>query len=129
MTPNRPPIAAQTHASDHASGHPVPRPSTRSHPLSLAALTLSLAVLSACAGSPRSEGTGEYVDDSVITAKVKSAVLNEPGLSSSEINVETFKGKVQLSGFVSKQSDIDRAMALARGITGVKGVNNDMRLK
>lgn len=123
MTPNRPPIAAQTQA------HPAPRRPTRAHPLSVAALTISLAVLSACAGSPRSEGTGEYVDDSVITAKVKSAVLSEPGLSSAEINVETFKGKVQLSGFVSKQGDIDRAMALARGVNGVKSVNNDMRLK
>ncbi|MGZ5096287.1 MAG: BON domain-containing protein, partial [Burkholderiales bacterium] len=66
-------------------------------------LALLLASLLGCSSSPQHEGTGEYIDDSVITTKVKAAVLNEPSLKSAEINVETFKGVVQLSGFVSSQ--------------------------
>jgi osmotically-inducible protein OsmY len=82
-----------------------------------------------CAGTSQKEGTGEYVDDSVITTKVKSAIFHEPGLKSSEINVETFKGVVQLTGFVNSQADINRAVELARSVSGVKSVKNDMRLK
>jgi osmotically-inducible protein OsmY len=90
---------------------------------------LMLAVLMACTPSPKHEGTGEYVDDSVITTKVKAAILAEPTLKSAEINVETFKGVVQLSGFVTSKADIDRAVAVARGVKGVTSVKNDMRLK
>jgi len=82
-----------------------------------------------CSATPQKESTGEYVDDSYITTKVKTAILNEPGLKSSEINVETFKGEVQLSGFVNSQSDISRAIEVARSVKGVKSVKNDMRLK
>jgi osmotically-inducible protein OsmY len=82
-----------------------------------------------CAPTPTREGTGEYVDDTVITTKVKAAILNEPGLKSAEINVETFKGTVQLSGFVKEQSDARRAGDLARGIKGVQSVKNDLRMK
>jgi len=82
-----------------------------------------------CSATPQKESTGEYVDDSYLTTKVKAAILNEPGLKSSEINVETFKGVVQLSGFVNSQSDIDRAVEVARSVKGVKSVKNDMRLK
>ena len=82
-----------------------------------------------CAGTSKSEGTGEYVDDSVITTKVKGAIFNEPTLKSAEINVETFKGVVQLSGFVSTQANIYKAAEMARGVSGVKSVKNDMRLK
>jgi osmotically-inducible protein OsmY len=85
--------------------------------------------LSACASTASTEGTAEYVDDVVITSKVKTAVMNAPGLKSSEINVETFKGRVQLSGFVNSKADIDEAMTVARGVDGVKSVSNDMRLK
>ena len=91
------------------------------------ALTLLTAV--GCASTQKHEGTGEYVDDSVITSKVKAAILEEPALSSAEINVETFKGIVQLSGFVSFRADINKAVAVARGVDGVKSVKNDMRLK
>jgi osmotically-inducible protein OsmY len=97
--------------------------------LSTLALALSLSMLGACASTSRSEGTGQYVDDTVITTKVKAAVLNEPSLKSAEINVETFKGRVQLSGFVSSRSDIDKAVSLARNISGVTSVTNDMVLK
>ena len=97
----------------------------------LAAFFLALTLITAvgCASTQKSEGTGEYVDDTVITSKVKSAILNEPGLSSAEINVETFKGVVQLSGFVKSRADISTAAAVARGVAGVKSVKNDMRLK
>jgi len=90
---------------------------------------LFVAIALGCASTSKQEGTGEYVDDSVITTKVKAAVLNEPSLKSAEINVETFKGVVQLSGFVSSQADINKAVEVARGVGGVKSVKNDMRLK
>jgi len=77
----------------------------------------------------KTESPGEYVDDAVITAKVKSAILEEPTLKSAEINVETFKGIVQLSGFVRSRADINRAAELAKGVKGVKSVKNDMILK
>jgi len=92
-------------------------------------LMLSLAFFLGCASTAKNEGTGEYVDDAVITTKVKAAVLNEPTLKSAEINVETFKGVVQLSGFVSSQADISKAVEVARGVPGVKSVKNDMWLK
>jgi len=97
----------------------------------LSAVFLAVTLVSAvgCAGTPTREGTGEYVDDTVITGKVKLAILNEPTLKSAEINVETFKGVVQLSGFVNSQADINKAVALTRGVAGVTSVKNDMRLK
>ncbi|MFA5019328.1 BON domain-containing protein [Methylobacter tundripaludum] len=92
-------------------------------------LTLTLLTAAGCASTEKHEGTGEYVDDSVITTKVKAAILNEPGLSSAEINVETFKGVVQLSGFVTSRADINKAIEIARNVKGVNSVKNDMRLK
>jgi len=92
-------------------------------------LAAALLVLVGCASTAKNEGTGEYIDDSVITAKVKAAVLNDGALKSSEINVETYKGVVQLSGFVSSESDISKAVDLARKVNGVKSVKNDMHLK
>ena len=88
-----------------------------------------LASLLGCASTPKQEGTGEYFDDTVITTKVKAAVFGEPSLKSAEINVETFKGVVQLSGFVSSRADISKAVAVARSVKGVESVKNDMRLK
>lgn len=82
-----------------------------------------------CTTTSTQESTGEYIDDSVITTRVKSAIFNEPTLSSAEINVETFKGVVQLSGFVSSQADINKAVTLAHAIAGVQSVRNDMRIK
>ena len=82
-----------------------------------------------CASTSRQESTGEYVDDSVITTKVKAAIFNEPTLKSAEINVETFKSVVQLSGFVSTQANIYKAAEVARTVNGVTNVKNDMRLK
>ena len=82
-----------------------------------------------CASTAKHEGTGEYIDDSVITAKVKTEIFNDDTLKSSEINVETFKGVVQLSGFVKSEADINRAVEVTRQIKGVTGVRNDMRVK
>lgn len=82
-----------------------------------------------CASTGSREGTGEYMDDTVITGKVKAAIFNEPTLKSAEINVETFKGVVQLSGFVSSPEAQTTAVAVTRNVGGVKSVKNDMRLK
>lgn len=90
---------------------------------------LSIVLVVGCAASPKHEGTGEYIDDTVITTKVKAAIFNEPTLKSMEINVETFKGRVQLSGFVSTQANASTAVSVARGVTGVRDVKDDMRLK
>lgn len=92
-------------------------------------MVLTLLVVIGCASSPKQAGTGEYFDDTVITTKVKAAILHEPTLSSAEINVETFKGEVQLSGFVNSRADISKAIEVARAVNGVRVVKNDMRLK
>jgi hypothetical protein len=95
--------------------------------LLLAAAALTSIV--ACSSTPTQESTGQYMDDTAITTKVKAAIFNEPTLKSAEINVETFKGVVQLSGFVGSQADIQKAIAITQGVGGVKSVKNDMRLK
>lgn len=97
--------------------------------LSALFLAFTLVFVVGCASTSTQEGTGEYVDDSVITTKVKSAIFNEPTLKVAEINVETFKGVVQLSGFVASYDSANKAVALARGVKGVKSVKNDIRVK
>ena len=82
-----------------------------------------------CASSPTQAGAGEYLDDSWVTARVKAAIFNDPNLKSTEINVETFKGEVQLSGFVRSEDDIRRAVAVARDVKGVRAVRNNMVVK
>ena len=96
--------------------------------LSMLVAAAALAV-AACQSDPKSETVGEYADDAIITAKVKTAIFNDPQLKATEINVETYKGVVQLSGFVSSRDAELRATEVARGVNGVKAVNNDMRLK
>jgi len=90
---------------------------------------LLLASLFGCASTAKTEGTGEYFDDTAITTKVKAEILGDPMLKTFEIKVVTFKGEVQLSGFVSSEESIKRAVEVARGVKGVKSVKNDMRLK
>ena len=92
-------------------------------------LVILLVSFLGCASTAKQEGTGEYIDDSVITTKVKAAILQESSLKSTEINVETFKGVVQLSGFVNSQADINKAVEVTRNVKGVKSVTNSMRLK
>ncbi|MGD0960877.1 MAG: BON domain-containing protein [Methylomonas sp.] len=95
------------------------------------AFVLALSLLSAagCASTAKSEGTGEYVDDSVITTKIKAQLFDEPDLKSGQITVESYKGIVMLSGFLSSQADINKAVRIARETTGVKSVKNEMRLR
>jgi osmotically-inducible protein OsmY len=95
------------------------------------ALLAALAItgIMGCASTSKTEGTGEYVDDSVITTKVKAAIFEQPNLKSAEINVETFKGVVQLSGFVSSPDNARVAVQTAQSVGGVKSVKNDMRVK
>ena len=97
--------------------------------ISVLVAAVALTTLSGCASTHRQESTGQYVDDAAITGKVKAAIFNEPSLKSAEINVETFKGRVQLSGFVSSRANIERALAVAQGVSGVASVANDMRVK
>ena len=91
--------------------------------------SLLILALVACAPTAKREGAGEYVDDALITTKVKAALAADPNVKATEVNVETFKGMVQLSGFVSSKESIQKAIDLARGVTGVKGVKNDMTVK
>lgn len=90
------------------------------------ALTVMLA---ACAGNPQQESTGEYIDDTVLTSRVKSLLLNDPNVSGLAINVETFKGTVQLSGFVKTVAERNRAVQLTRGVSGVRQVKNDILIR
>jgi len=92
-------------------------------------LAVTLMFVVGCASTQKQEGTGEYVDDSVITTKVKAAILEDATLKVMEINVETFKGVVQLSGFVSTQTAANKAVEVTRAVRGVKSVKNDMRVK
>lgn len=98
----------------------------------LAALALGIAapvLVVGCASTPTKESAGEYVDDATITTKVKAAFVADKAVSAMAINVETFKGTVQLSGFANSQNEINQAVALARSVKGVKAVKNDIRLK
>lgn len=92
--------------------------------------SLSLApVLTGCAGGKTYESTGEYLDDSVITSKVKASILADKKLKVHQVNVETFKGVVQLSGFVNTSEMAKRAVDLTRRVKGVKQVNNSLIVK
>ena len=95
------------------------------------AFFLAIVFLSAlgCAGSPTQESTGEYITDSWITTKVKAALADDRQVKATEVNVETFKGVVQLSGFVNSDTAMYEAVRIAQGIKGVTSVKNDMRVK
>jgi osmotically-inducible protein OsmY len=97
--------------------------------LSIFLIAIAFVSLVGCAGSPTQESTGEYLSDSWITTKVKAALVEDQTVRATEVNVETFKGAVQLSGFVSSHAAMDQAVRIARGIQGVTSVKNDMRLK
>jgi len=92
-------------------------------------LLMLIATFTACASTPKQESTGEYIDDSVITAKVKSLLAADDFLKSFQISVETYKGTVQLSGFVSSQKAVYKAEEIARSVKGVKSVKNDLVVK
>jgi osmotically-inducible protein OsmY len=82
-----------------------------------------------CASTPTRESSGQYVDDSAITTRVKAAIFDDPSLKVLQINVETFKGEVQLSGFVDSAQNVRRAGEVARSVSGVKSVKNDLIVK
>lgn len=103
------------------------KPLNRTFPVLLLAMVLTL--LTACAASGTHRATGEFIDDTAITAKVKAAILNDPQTKVLEIHVETYKGEVQLSGFVSSQEEADRAVELTRSVKGVTSVKNDMLIR
>jgi osmotically-inducible protein OsmY len=88
-----------------------------------------VAVFVGCASTRTQQSAGEKVDDSVITTKVKAAILNEPSLKVFQINVETFKGEVQLSGFVDTAQSKSKAGEVAHGVKGVKSVKNSLIVK
>jgi osmotically-inducible protein OsmY len=94
----------------------------------LLVLTL-LATFGVCVSALAQETTGEYVDDSVITTKVKSLLAADDFLKSFQISVETYKGTVQLSGFVDSKNAVDKAGQIAKGVGGVKSVKNDLIVK
>ena len=82
-----------------------------------------------CASTPTRESSGEYLDDAAITSRVKAAIFDDSSLKVLQINVETFKGEVQLSGFVDSPQNVRRAGEIARGVQGVKSVKNDLIVK
>jgi len=92
-------------------------------------LFISIAVCTACATKPVLENTGEFIDDSVITTKIKSQIAGDSLLKAFQISVETYRGIVQLGGFVNSQYDIERAGEIARNVTGVRSVKNNLMVK
>jgi len=92
-------------------------------------LVMLLVAFVACDSTSKQEGAGEFVDDSVITTKVKALLAEDDFLKSFQISVETYKGTVQLSGFVDSQKDVDKAGEIARGVKGVKSVKNNLNVK
>lgn len=91
--------------------------------------SLFLLLLLGCASTQKHESAGEYIDDATITTKVNAAILKEPTLKFFQINVETFKGRVQLSGFVDTKEQVAKAGQVAAGVKGVKSVHNSLVVK
>jgi len=92
-------------------------------------LLMLIATFAACATTPTSESTGEIIDDSVITTKVKSLLAGDDFLKSFQIGVETYKGVVQLSGFVNSKQAVDKAVEITRSVKGVKSIKNNLIVK
>jgi hyperosmotically inducible protein len=100
--------------------------------LSTAALCVMLGASLAsvgCAGTSTTSSTGQQIDDTTITTKVKAKMVDDPAVSALNIKVETFKGTVQLSGFANNATEVNRAVQIARSTDGVQSVKNDIRLK
>jgi osmotically-inducible protein OsmY len=97
--------------------------------LSAFLIAASMAAALGCASTSKQESTGEYIDDTWITTKVKAEIFNEPSLKVNQISVETYKNVVQLSGFVDSTASMNKAVAIARSVKGVATVKNDMRVR
>ena len=96
--------------------------------IKLIALAGALAMVSACSSTRTQQSAGEVIDDSVLTSKVKLALIDDPVTKAGQINVETFRGVVQLGGFVDTAQAKEQATKVARSVTGVKEVRNDLRV-
>jgi osmotically-inducible protein OsmY len=101
----------------------------RSTAAALLAAMMAAAVMTGCSSAPTQQSAGEAVDDGVVTAKVKAALVADPVTKAHQINVETFKGTVQLSGFVESDEARTRALQLARDVDGVKKVKDAMEVR
>ncbi|MDN3509906.1 MAG: BON domain-containing protein [Candidatus Jettenia sp.] len=88
-----------------------------------------VAAMIGCAGSESKRSTGEYIDDSTITTKIKSAFASDPVVDALDIKVKTFRGRVQLSGFADTSEQVVRAEEIAEGVEGVESVENDIIVK
>ena len=97
--------------------------------MTILACLILVAAFTGCASTSNQESTGQYIDSSVITTKVKTAIFNEPTLKSLQINVDSFKGEVQLSGFVDSKQSVTKAGEIARSVEGVVSVKNDLVVK
>jgi osmotically-inducible protein OsmY len=92
-------------------------------------LLMLIGTFAACASTSTRESTGEYIDDSVVTTKIKSLLAADDFLKSFQISVKTYRGIVQLSGFVNSQQAVDKAGEIAGGVKGVQSVKNDLIVK
>jgi len=97
--------------------------------INILVLVMFIATLAACAATSTRESSGEYVDDSVITTKVKSLLASDDFLKSFQIGVETYQGTVQLSGFVNSQKAVDKAVEIVKSVKGVKSLKNNLIVK
>ena len=88
-----------------------------------------IAITAGCSSTPTHESAGEYTADSSLTAKVKAALLADPGLKSLAVSVTTYRGEVLLSGFVNSPDQIQKAVGVARGVEGVQAVKNELNVK
>jgi len=94
-----------------------------------ALLASSVLAASGCASTPGGVSAGEAIDDTVITTKVKAAFVNDPVVKARQVSVETYKGRVQLSGWVNSDAEAKQAVSIARNVEGVKSVHNDIRIR
>lgn len=97
--------------------------------LTAAMATIVSLTAAGCAATRTKESTGQYIDDTTLTTKVKAELLKDPQVSGLSINVETFKGTVQLSGFANNMAERRRAVELARAVKGVESVKDDIVIK
>ncbi len=97
--------------------------------VTILALGCASTLSTGCAGSSTRESTGEYIDDTTVTTKVKAAFVKDPLVKAMDVNVDTFKGTVQLSGFVDTAEQKARAEQIAAGVRGVTSVKNNISLK
>jgi osmotically-inducible protein OsmY len=98
-------------------------------PALLIAAMMGSTLIAACSSTPSQQSTGEAIDDGVVTARVKAKLIEDPVTKAHQINVETFKGTVQLSGFVESDQARTRALQLARGVDGVKQVKDALQIR